>query len=187
MLSAFVKGYSGQRRSFFEDHIEPLQVRLIEIHRDYLKGFEAADAMLRQVGPSQELIDFLLERRRDLAIERQMSKDLATELDKVEKAIIRGEAKEALRSYCHSIISYFRSAVRPSRMSWYTDYIDELKFRVSLASEFHSESRWGTSEGFTNDPRRDLQRDIASILNVELPDAFAKVSESYAQMRRLFL
>ena len=36
MVHALIKGHHAKKREFFKDHVEPLQTRIVEVHKDYV-------------------------------------------------------------------------------------------------------------------------------------------------------
>ena len=104
MLAGLVNGYASQKRTLFEDHVEPLQNRVVEIHKDYITGFEEVRRHLKdRTRPTDDLIEFLRDRRRDYEYHRQLTRDLAVELEKRRGRVINDEIWMAVEEYCRAI------------------------------------------------------------------------------------
>ena len=180
MLSGLVHGYNARRKDYFQTHVEPLQQMITTVHKDYVVGFEKARNHLRDdSAPPEQLFEFLRERRRDYVCDRQLARDLASELQKVSKSGIKGDTWRAVEQYCNSIIRYFSAGASVSGYSWYTDFLNNAQ---SLAKFNLSSGIWFTS-AISGNPRSKLLQQLDYILDEELPGAFADVSKSYAQLK----
>jgi hypothetical protein len=92
MLINLLQADSNNKKSFFENHVEPLQEKLTQVHKDYIKGFQEAQKYLRDGSvPPMTLLDFLKERRRDYQPERQLVESTAAEIISSENSKFSGE------------------------------------------------------------------------------------------------
>jgi hypothetical protein len=184
MLSTIVGGYRKGRREFFEKHIEPLQHRMTEIHKDYIAGFQEARQHIRDdVAPEGSLIEFLKERRRDYECERQLSHSLADELDKAHRSGIRGETWEAVKRYCGSAVDYFSAGAEISGLSWYSDFLSMVEQWVIDGTEVWT----GPARSIEGQPLKDLLSRLELLLDKRLPEAFATMTRNYAELRARLL
>ncbi|WP_413935515.1 hypothetical protein [Nitrospira sp. BLG_1] len=183
MLEAVAKGFTTQKKEVFENHVEPLQVRMSAIHKDYIAGFEEVKRILKtHEKPTPELLEFLYERRRENEHERQLSNDLANNLAKLKKVGIRNDDMEAIKAYATAIAEYFSASGRIGGFSWYTDFIDIVQRNTRAG--FHDV--WFTT-AISGNLDGELMGSANQILNQGLPNAFKKISSSYAYLRtRLF-
>ena len=108
MIMAMIRSDISDRETFFRNHVEPLYEKLIQIHKDYIKGFQEIRAKIQDGSFSdEELISFIRERRRDYAHERQLAQALAIEMKKAEHKRFSGDIGFAVEDYCQSILNYF--------------------------------------------------------------------------------
>jgi hypothetical protein len=183
MIWDFARGYSARKKDFFENHIEPLQQKMIAIHKDYVSGFQEISRHLRDGSkPASELVEFLKERRRDYEHERTQARDLAAELENVRKAGINDDRWREVEQYCDAIVAYFSASADVGSISWYSDFVRaiESSIRAGLNDVY-------PGAGFSGNPRTDLLEAIKDALDRGLPRAFQKVSSSYAVLRARFL
>src|SRR3954452_9882734 len=122
MISSLVSGYSQGQKGLFEAHVSPLQTELTLLHKDYISGFVSVRKALNEDAAPAEVIEFLKGRRRDRESERQLVRDLATELERSKTATrLSSGLREALREYCEAVVAYFSSGARVAGISWYSD------------------------------------------------------------------
>jgi hypothetical protein len=184
VVSELVKGHGTQKKEFFQNHIEPLQDRVLRIHQDYIAGFEEVRRLIKDDSkPSEEIIEFLLERRREYDSQRQLSRHMAEEIEKAKKLPIDKKLLEAVSNYCDSIVEYFNASASIAGVSWYTEFIDNVRFQSSLRTV---DVVWKGS-GISGNPRSDLLESVDIVLDKFLPMAFDKVSAMYAALRAQLL
>jgi hypothetical protein len=100
MITKLVGAYGAQKKGFFTTHVEPLQVQLLSIHRDYISGFEEARKIIREnAAPDVDVWEFLRERRRDKEAERDLTRSLAAELEKVRRRFLGDSTWIAVEEY----------------------------------------------------------------------------------------
>ncbi|MBK9208527.1 MAG: hypothetical protein IPL71_09570 [Anaerolineales bacterium] len=174
--------YIPSKKDVFENQVEPLLEKMIVIHKDYIAGFtEFRQHLIKRTKPSNELLDFLKERRRDYAHERQLINDMAEKLKKVQKAGMKNEDIKALQAFAEAILAYFSTSSKIGNISWYSDLIEIVRWQSKYDVDVIPDVWQTTSiEGYSPDI---LLPTIDSMLNEELPNAFQKVSETYADLR----
>jgi hypothetical protein len=187
MLVGLVNGYSAQRRNFFEDHVEPLQNKMLEIHKDYITGFEELRRRLKdRTPPTDDLLEFLRERRRDYEFQRQLSRDLALELEKRRSRVVNKELWMAVEDYCGAVSGYFFESAQVGGLSWYSYFIHQVEFRTSIGYGDHYDV-WQSPMGISNPADHDLLETVDSVLDKGLPRAFERISKAYAVLRARLL
>ena len=184
MLEGVAKGYKTQKKEVFENHIEPLQERMTEIHKDYISGFEEVRRILKNSEkPSPELLEFLYERRRDYEQQRQMANDLASNLAKLHRVGIKTSDMEAIKSYATAIVEYCSASGRVGTYSWFTDFLSIVESNIRMGFD----SIWNARFSISGNPQEDLIKLTDDILNQGLPNAFRKISSAYANLRTRFI
>lgn len=183
MVVGLIQGYSKGKANLFQQHVEPLHARMQEIHKDYLKGFVEVRAHLadRSVPPAH-IIEFLKDRRREYAAQRDLAEELSKELEKTDLLTASDPVATAVKEYCRAITSYFASASGIGGISWYTGFIQgvETKARMNLPGV------WDTL-AISGSPRRDLLDEVDWILNEGLEKALSPVNTYYAVLRTKLL
>jgi hypothetical protein len=179
MLVGLIQGYSKRQADLFQQHVEPLHARMQEIHKDYLKGFVELRAHLtdRSVPPAH-IIEFLKDRRREYAAERDLADKLSKELEKADLLTANDSVATAVKEYCRAITRYFSSASEIGGLSWYTDFIQDVEARVRLEIR----DVWGTL-AISGNPRRELLEKVDWTLNEGLAKALSPVNAYYAVLR----
>lgn len=182
IVSKLVESYSSLRPAFFETHIEPLQNRFLQIHKDYVQRFAAARQALLDARPPESVIAFLKERRLEYEYERQAARDVATALESHRKRGLTDDRWRDVEAYCTAILGYMQASASGAGYSWYTDFMraTENRLRGGLSSAW-------PDDGFSGNPRRDLVHDIDRIINVRLRHASEEVSRAYAKLRATLL
>jgi hypothetical protein len=106
MVMDLIKGCTTQKASLFQSHIEPLQLRILEIHKEYIQGFSTLRKCLKErLEPPSTVLEFLKERRREYAMQRDLMKNLAKELENVKRLAIREDILIAISKYCEAILA----------------------------------------------------------------------------------
>jgi hypothetical protein len=181
-VSDFIIGvatrFKTDKRELFDNHIEPLFLQMKDIHDDYLKGFHAAKVLIQtRATPTSEIIQFLDERRLFLYVEREVSASLAEEL-KIGRSILRREPGwQTVEKFCQHIIHYFHAAGTVGCVSWFTDYLTQL--RMMSKYDF---ATWDQT-AIAGDPHVAMLEGIENIITKQLPKAFAPIINSYSQLR----
>lgn len=179
LIGDLLHTYIGQREKVFDDHVQPLQERLAAIHVDYISGFEEVRRHLADATtPPLNVVEFLRERRRDQACERELARCVARELRKVRKFGIGEDGKKAVDAYCRAIIHYFHTGSDIGGMSWYSHFLEFLE-------QFIQEGREDVWKPLPihGDPRAYFLEEIDLLLDKRLPRAFERVAKSYARIR----
>lgn len=180
VLERVIEAYGSQKKKVFENHVEPLLEKMKVIHKDYITGFtEFRHHLDKGTKPSNELLDFLSERRRDYAQDRQLVNDMAEKLKELQKVGMKDEDIKALQAFAEAILEYFFASSEIGRISWYSDLIEIVRWQ----SKFDAiPDVWQTDSisGYSPDI---LLPVVDHMLNKELPNAFKKVSETYADLR----
>jgi hypothetical protein len=174
--------YGSQKKDLFENHVEPLLEKMTVIHKDYIAGFTAFRQHLdKRTKPSHELLDFLKERRRDYAQDRQLISDMADKLKKLHKVGIKSEDIKALQAFAETIVAYFSASSEIGNISWYSDLIEIVRWQSRYDVDVIPDV-WQTTAiaGYSPDI---LLPVVDHILDNTLPNAFQKVSEAYADLR----
>src|SRR5215471_17499374 len=107
-LLNFVGLYEAGKKGLFESQIEPLYQQMCEIHKDYIAGFMEVKRLLEDnQTPSSKVIQFLEDRRRDRAADRDASKKLAEELEKADRRIVFNSTWAAVKEFSRAVVKYF--------------------------------------------------------------------------------
>jgi hypothetical protein len=180
LLKTLVSGPVAVRHDFFKDHVEPLQAKMADIHKDYISGFQEIRRHLKdQSEPASDLIEFLKERRRAYDHERVLALQVANELEMVRKVGINSDLLELVKGYCESILKYFSASASMAGFTWYSGFIDTVETWIKSGYGSMGESVW-REVGYSSKPREELLAAVDSVLDERLPQAFAKVSGLYA-------
>ncbi len=183
MLQGLVNGYASQKRNFVRDHVDPLQDKVMEIHKDYISGFEETRRLLKDdTAPQEDLIEFLRARRRDYEMHRQLSRDLAEELGKTRRRVISNENWEAVEEYCRAVVDYFTEGALFAHQTWYTRYLNGVEDFTRRGADHV----WAAG-AVAGSRKHDLLDEADRILDQQLPRAFGRVSKAYAVLRRRLL
>ncbi|ELG4788199.1 hypothetical protein ABMY12_22215 [Vibrio vulnificus] len=186
LLVSCVKGYENGKQQLFNLHVEPIQQKIDEIHKDYLKSFtEVRRSLDKKEVPTAELLDFLEERRIELLAQRELTKALACELQQADRRLIGPKTWKCFIEYCNSVEAYFHTGNAPSGYSWYSDFIRFMK--VSRKANLQDIYFTKLDGCFGNDPRTDLIAEIDFVLERKLPTALKKVQSNYAKLRSSLL
>ncbi|KUO23404.1 hypothetical protein AVO51_17410 [Vibrio cholerae] len=186
LLMNCIQGYENGKQQLFNLHVEPIQQKIDEIHKDYLKSFTQVRRSLdKKEVPTLQLLDFLEERRVELLVQRELTKALARELQKTDRRPIGPKTWKCFVEYCESVEAYFDTGNGPSKYSWYSDFIRFMK--VSRKVNLHNIYFTELDGGFGNDPRKDLIKEIDFVLEKKLPVALKKVQSNYAKLRSSLL
>jgi len=183
MIEELIKGQGSQKKELFENHIEPLQNRVIEIHNDYVSGFEEVRFHLREnKKPPEELIEFLLARRRDYEYNREMTRALATELAKIRRAGLRNDNLAAVENYANAVLDYLSAPSLATSLTWYTRFIEQVRWNMEMGLD----DVWKI-EYMSGLPHQELLESVDYVLNHGLPSSFKDLSTAYANLRTRFL
>jgi hypothetical protein len=49
LVTQLISGYEREKANLFVNHVEPLQQRMLQVHKDYIAGFEEVEVMLKDV------------------------------------------------------------------------------------------------------------------------------------------
>ncbi|SFE22549.1 hypothetical protein [Nitrosomonas sp. Nm166] len=181
-------GFRENRKSFFETHLEPIHVQMSSIHKDYTDAFKEIESRLRNnTRPTQELLEFLKERRRDYESERTLARNLANELQKIRNRGLSDDNWSVVEEYCKTIVNYFNVGNNMdgvSGFSWFTDflYIVERNCR----NERRQDIWWTTSIGGC-DPHQELLEAVQAVRTDGLPKAYESMAKQYAIVRARLL
>ncbi|EKO3802557.1 hypothetical protein ACP6IB_26990 [Vibrio harveyi] len=181
-----IKGYEKGKQQLFNFHVEPIQEKINEIHKDYLTSFmQVRKSLDKEEVPTLELLNFLEERRNELLTQRELTKALAVELQNADRRLVGPKAWQYFNDYCKSVEDYFNAGNAPSRFSWYSDFIRFMKSsrQANLQDIYFSK----LNGCFGNDPRQDLIAEIDVVLTKKLPEALKQVHTNYAKLRSSLL
>lgn len=183
-IFGFLGSYDAQKKGLFDSHVAPLMADIEEIHRDYISAFLEIRLSLqnRQV-PKENLLQFLEDRRHQLASKRNLSKRLAEELSNAERRVVRKEAWMAFKNFCAAVEEYFEASDQIGAPSWYTQFISFM--RVSRLGGFEGE--FFNKNVFGNDPLADMIFHIDKIVEQRLPAKLNNVHVQYAVLRSSLL
>jgi hypothetical protein len=180
LLTGAIRGYESGKKQLFKTHIEPLHDMILAIHKDYIKGFEEAKRHLEdKTTPPGSVVEFLEERRRDYLDQRDMAAALAEALANAERRPVRGDAWETLKAFCEAVSNYFSSGTGLGGYSWYSEFMESVKFKSKLRS---SPNVWD-APFISNDARKELLEDAGNILNTRLPGALSRINTYYAMLK----
>lgn len=186
LLVNCVKGYEEGKQQLFNLHVEPIQLKIDEIHKDYLKSFtQVKQSLNKKEVPTTELLDFLEERRIEFLAQRELTKALASELQKADRRLVGPKTWKCFIEYFESVEDYFYTGNAPGGYSWYSDFIHFM--RVSRKANMQDVYFSKLHDCFGSDPRKDLIVDIDFILERKLPVALKKVQSNYAKLRSSLL
>ena len=180
-LLDLARAYQGEKRSLFQDHIDPLQTRLDEIHNDYLAGFRETRDLIRKGGrPPTEIIEFLRERRGRSLAERQCAEALASGLEQSRRLRLNDELWNDVAVYCQRVLDYLGASRELASVSWYTHFLESVEFKTDLGEG--AGNVWSCMS-ISGDPDRELLEGIDETLNERLPQAFEEVTRSYGALK----
>jgi len=183
-LSGFLSSYDSQKKGLFDSHVTPLMTGIEEVHRDYISTFlEIRASLQNKEVPKEKLLQFLEDRRHQLASKRNLSKRLAEELSNAERRVVRNGAWEAFKNFCTSVEEYFEASDQIGAPSWYTQFIAFMR----VARLGNMENDFFNSNVFGNDPRIDVITHINIIVEKRLPAKLNNVHIQYAALRSALL
>ncbi len=182
MLSRVFNDHRARREEFFIAHIEPLQDKVIEIHKDYIKGFEEVRSQIANgARPPMEFVEFLRSRRRDMECQRQLSRQLARVIRQHRRRGMTDNNWKAIESYCRSVTRYFHASANLGDISWYSDFLNFMESYISQGVD----DIWGRMP-ISPDSQRSMLGEVDNVLK-NLPKAFDRVCARYADLRSLML
>lgn len=183
-LFGFLTSYDSQKKKLFDSHVTPLMEGIEEIHRDYISTFlEIRVSLQNREVPEEKLLQFLEDRRHQLASKRNLSIRLAEELSGAERRLVRNGTWEAFKNFCASIEEYFEASDRIGAPSWYTQFIAFMK--VSRLA--NTKNDFFNNNVFGNDPRTDMIKHINKIVEQRLPAKLDSIHIQYAALRSALL
>jgi hypothetical protein len=175
-LLALINAYQARRKNLFAEHVQPLQDQMRRIHADYIAGFSEVKRLVEAgQAPPREVIDFLEERRRTSQQLRDETKKVADLLGSLEKRMRGDSVWPHVRTYGQAIVNYFSVGSGVADISWYTDFIMELRARVSQ----------GDADVWASDKveREELVQLLRGILDRGLPNAMGEINTYYAVLQ----
>ena len=182
MLVGLVRGYESGKKDLFTSHIEPLHDRMMEIHKDYISGFEEVRSLLEsKSAPTNDILQFLKDRRRDYLADRVLAQKLSEELLNAERRVVRNQAWESVSSYCTAIQKYFIATSGVGGISWYSSLLDSIEEKLRMGN---IDSLIWTPMQIGGNPREILLQEVNAILDIGLPKALSPISTYYARLRR---
>ncbi len=183
-IFGFLREYDKGKNQLFKSHIEPLMRDIEEIHTDYITAFIKIRSSLKDKKvPNNELLDFLEDRRHELAAKRNIVKTLAAELERAERRMVRNGAWISFKAFCEAIVEYFEASDNIGSPSWYTQFIHFMKtYRLAGI-----EDSFFDSNPFGNDPRTDIISHINIIVEERLPKKLNKIHTHYSELRSALL
>ncbi len=188
LATAGFTGFQANRKAFFETHVEPVHVRMSAIHKDYTDAFKEIESRLRDnARPTQELLEFLRERRRDYEAERTLTRNLANELQQIRNRGLNDRRWSAVEEYCNAIVAYFNVGGQMAGVvgvSWFTDFLDIVE--RNCRDERRQDVWWTSSIGGCS-PRYELLEAVQAIRTDGLPKAYDSMSKQYAILRARLL
>lgn len=185
MVVGLAGGNLGTDPKFFATQVEPLQEKIIEIHKDYIAGFEEIRKHLKDnTRPPSELLDFLKHRRRLYEYEHFMLRDLTLELQKAQATMPTQNLWVALNDYCIAVLAYLSATGRIGGFTWFTQFLKFVQMVIDHGYGYDGEDVW-SEVGFSGHPRQELLAVVDGILDQGLPQGFAKVSASYARLKAI--
>ncbi len=181
MVTELVNGYSSDKKDILTIHVEPIHSTMLEIHKDYISGFQDALKHIKnkEIPPSQ-VIEFLKQRRRDYEAQRDLAEKLALEFDAAPRRVIGTDTWANIKGFCSAVVDYFIADSNVTGLSWYSFLIDDVESKVN--SGLYT-SVWDTGAIY-GDPRHELEKGINQALNVGLPEALSRINRYYAALKR---
>jgi len=206
LVRGLISSYEREREDLFIKHVDPLQTRILAIHKDYVTGLEDVRIRLLNAEMSiDDILEFLSIRRRSFLAERNLAKHVAEKLRAAERRPVRGEAWAALSDYCEAIGAYlsrpyefesrsvFTHLLRETRKASEIDFSRTLFDPEELRQIDHWErtgqiDRWeevrkGTLPIQGPAPRDLLRFRIEGMLDDMLPSAMNDINSAYSRLR----
>jgi hypothetical protein len=149
-------------------------------NKEYIEGFTEAQRLIRSSSePTDEIIEFLIDRRRQYRGQRDSAKAIAERMNRERPPFTTGETWNLVSAYAESIQNYFSASGEVARVSWYSDYLCNVRDMKRLAL---GTNVW-RDLSVEGNPQAELLSRIDNILDVQLPEAYRDVVASYAALR----
>ena len=175
---------SEKRRKWFEDHIDKSYDQLKSIHDDYTKSFSVALAAIGDNENLEEGIRVLkLERPKEILTRQEVKENLFALRDyRLDK---RKKPKIALTFYDYvaAVDSYLNAASPiPFGETWYTYFINRLSDLIESGAEHPLQDDFDACAQGKKAPKIAAE-ELSRAIHQNMPEAFRKVQEIYAQLR----
>jgi hypothetical protein len=177
-----------KQRIFFEKHIEPVFLKLEQIHKDYTDSFsKLARYMSNQELPPQELVEWLQDRRHKLESERIDVKNFKQELysSNFYKLAKDSEVGAALLEFVEAIKKFFYTPQNMYEVSFYRRFEGELESSIyALKQHPDPKTRKIAAKMFYEAAEvKDTFTILENVVNKYLPRNWNQVSFSYRRLR----
>jgi hypothetical protein len=181
-----------KQRIFFENHIEPVFLKLEQIHKDYTDSLsKLAQYMSNQELPPQELVEWLQDRRHKLESERIDVRNFEQELHSSNfyKLTKESEVKAALLEFVEAIKKFFYTPQNMYQVSFYSRFEGQLaSFVRTLRQHPDPKTRKLAKKVFYEAHEvKDVLTILENVVNKYLPRNWDLVSSSYRRLRGLLL
>jgi arginyl-tRNA--protein-N-Asp/Glu arginylyltransferase len=181
---------SEERRRFFNDHIEPVQRRMEEIHKDYTKAFLAAIAGLAARASLDEVVAVLSAERPFALAQREEVRIFLNSLARERarhRPIKKDEPFRLFYEYVLAVESYLSAAspLMPGQ-TWYSYFISTFSRLVADGINPFTYNRYGIAgyESSAPDQARALLEIAVSDL---MPEGWSRLATAYAELKARFL
>jgi hypothetical protein len=188
MVAGLLSAHDKAKADLFNLHVEPLQLRIVAVHKDYMQVLRELRNNLRGgVLKMHDVVRLLESRRLDFLHERDLAKQIANQLAASERRPVRTDAWSTMLAYCNAIDRYLSSPYQFHYASAMTTLLDAaregatIEFREELlvAASSNPDAAANTSTEFTYL--------LDSMLERWLPGALSEVNTCYAKLRAQLL
>lgn len=178
-LVGLVKGRSIEKADLFKNHVDPLYKEVEKLYKDYQKSFvELRKHLMDNTVPSNEIVEFLKERRLQYDANRDLTQRLSEALIKEDRSGLSKKNYELIKAYCESILKFFSVTGSIGGTSWYSFFVEGVERRIQMGFT----EVWETS-AITENPRRALLTQVNGVLENQLKQAFSSINRDYSKLK----
>lgn len=179
-----------ERRRFFNEHVEPVQRRMEEIHKDYTKAFLKAIEGLRERNALNDVVT-ILKAERPIALAQRT--DAATFLQKLvqerlsHRPLKKDEPFQLFYAYVQAVESYLSAAspLAPGQ-TWYSYFISTFSDLVARGQDPFTYGQYAISGHESSAPQQaqiQLERAVSDLM----PKAWSQLANAYGGLKARFL
>jgi hypothetical protein len=179
-----------ERRKFFNEHIEPVQRRMEEIHKDYTRAFLKAIEGLREREALGDVVT-VLKAERPIALAQRT--DARTFLNNLvqerlsHRPLKKDEPFQLFYTYVQAVESYLSAAspLAPGQ-TWYSYFINTFSDLVASGQDPFTYSQYAIS-GYESDAPYQAQIQLERAVSDLMPEAWSRLANSYGALKARFL
>jgi hypothetical protein len=181
-LSKNIAFSQERRRLWFNDHIEPSYLQIVAIHEDYTKQFTKAAYSLEKGTDLEQVVQILENERINYLLKRQ---ETICNLNALQSYQLAKKRKPRIAvvfyNYVSSVDNYLNAASPLPRSTWYSYFIET--FSDLVAHDENPLEHYYSACAQGKDAPQIAREQLLYAVQINMPEAFKKVQENYAELR----